>query len=121
MERMYDKMLRVSQARKDELPAKQERYSQSSKDKLAAVLERKFQTTFIGALSIFEELFGFLWGHGKEVGQLTAQEKEFRKKWEEVRTLVLNNGNNQYRAVINELQQYIVTWQGYHMQLPVKE
>jgi hypothetical protein len=34
-------------------------------------IEKKFNTTIIGSLAAIEESFGFLWGHGKRVDELT--------------------------------------------------
>jgi hypothetical protein len=114
MEPLYDKMRRVAQLRDEETAGRENRRREESKYKLKNIIEKKFKTTFIGALSCFEEEFGFLWGHGK-------QDEDLKERWERARTKILNNGNNQARAVLNELQQYLVNWQGYTMNLPVRE
>lgn len=121
MEPMYDKMRRVAQIRSEETAIREDIRKEESKRKLKNIIEKKFKTTFIGALSCFEEEFDFLWGHGKQEEDLTQEEKSMKDRWERARTKILNNGNNQARAVLNELQQYLVNWQGYTMQLPVKE
>jgi hypothetical protein len=120
MEDLHNTMRRVSALRKDEESDRQKRLAKRSKDKLAQIVEKKFKTTFIGALSCFEELFGFLWGQGKPENQLTEREKEMYDRWQQCRTKILNNGNNQARAVLNELQQYMINWQGYSMNLQVR-
>ena len=41
----------------------QQRYLDESKRRLGKIVETKLKTSFIGALSQFEQEFGFLWGH----------------------------------------------------------
>lgn len=66
------------------------------------ILTKRFQTTMIGALFEFEENFGYLWGLDKD--NLTEQEERFREKWENTRNQILNNGNNQLRKCIADLE-----------------
>lgn len=100
--------------------ANKERSAANSRRKLEGVVQKKCQTIMIGALARFEERFGSLWGHGKPVTELTPEELEQREKWDLVRTEVLNNGNNQLRAVKEELSRYTVSYEGYILKLPVK-
>jgi uncharacterized protein YdcH (DUF465 family) len=67
------------------------------------ILTKRFQTTMIGALFQFEESFGYLWGFDKDEEDLTDNEKYFRLKWEDARYNILNNGNNQLRSAIKDL------------------
>lgn len=57
----------------------------------------------IGSLFEFEKMFGYLWGHTKEEEDLTDNELEFLDKWDSVRNQILNNGNNQLRKAIADL------------------
>lgn len=114
-------LLAVVEKRKQEAPLKSQKYNESSKEQLLKILETKLKTSFIAPLDFFETYFGVLWGHGKPVSELTAEEVKFREIWNEIRNNVLNNGNNQIRAVKNELAQYTVTWNRYHLNLKVKE
>lgn len=86
---------------------KQER-QELSEGCLKESIERKFRTTFIGALSAFEEEFGYLWGRGLPFNKLTAEQREEKLAWDAVRTKVLNNGNNQMRAAHDEISEYTV-------------
>ncbi len=97
----------------------QQRYLDESKKRLAKIVETKLKTAFIGALSHFEEEFGFLWGHEQQ-GDLTEEQEFMREIWERTRTAVLNNGNNQIRAVKSEVANHSIEWQRYRMELPVK-
>jgi hypothetical protein len=67
------------------------------------LLTKRFQTTMIGALHEFEKAFGYLWGHDKDEQDLTDKELDFLDRWENVRNLILNNGNNQLRKTLSDL------------------
>ena len=97
----------------------QQRYLDESKRRLARIVETKLKTSFIGALSHFEQEFGFLWGHGQQ-GDLTEEQEFMKEIWDRTRTAVLNNGNNQIRAVKSEIANHSIEWQRYRAELPVK-
>ena len=89
--------------------------------RLGEILERKLRTTFIGAISAIEEsLFGKLWGHGLRPEERTEDQQRWYDAWQQVRTKILNNGNNQLRAVQNELSLHKVEWLRHQTVLPVK-
>lgn len=69
-----------------------------NKNQILQNLETRFKTTMIGALAKFEESFGHLW---EEVG---PDQQEYIDTWEYTRNLILNNGNKQMRAAINDLE-----------------
>ena len=95
-----------------------ERFKNVSKKRLAKCIEKKCKTTMIGAIASFEEVFGVLWGHGNE--QLSQEEQYWLEKWEEARTLVLNNGNNQIRAAMDEVDEYTVSWNRHRIDFIIK-
>ena len=97
----------------------EKRYKEHSKKRLMDNIQRKFSTTMIGALSEFEKIFGGVWGYGIPFDQLSDDEMEFRKMWEEARTNILNNGNNQARAALDEIAQYTMTWDKYRTEFIV--
>jgi len=66
-------------------------------DRIITDIEIKFKTTMIGSLARFEESFGHLW---EEEG---PDQQEYLDLWEYTRNSILNNGNKQMRAAINEL------------------
>lgn len=113
----FDKMRGLVERNKLE---KEEKIKEDSKNKLRALIEKKFKTTFIGALSQFEEVFGYLWGHHAQNSELSDNQLKFKKLYERVRNNVLNNGNTQLRALLNELDQYSLEWQPYQFNLKVK-
>ena len=90
--------------------AKDSKYKEKSKKRFVSILSTKMKTSFIGAISSCEKNFGFLWGHGKEESELSEQEFQMREIWENVRAEILDNGNSQLRASINEVNNYTVHW-----------
>lgn len=95
-------------------------YKEDSENRLKESIERKFRTTFIGALSAFEEEFGYLWGRGLPLNKLTDAEHQERLAWDRVRTNVLNNGNNQMRAAHDEISQHSIERDKYRVSLKPK-
>jgi hypothetical protein len=74
------------------------------KDETKEILTKRFQTTMIGSLFEFEKVFGYLWGQFKNDNEpLSAQEEYFLDKWDQVRNQILNNGNNQLRKALADL------------------
>jgi len=72
---------------------------------------KKFQTTMIGALARFEENFGHLWDDDSK------QAERFAILWEDTRNAILNNGNKQARAALNDISDHLnqnVVKQRYH-------
>jgi hypothetical protein len=67
------------------------------------ILTKRFQTTMIGALFEFEKMFGGLWGCHKHDDDLTNNELDILDKWNFVRNQILNNGNNQLRKAISDI------------------
>jgi len=85
-----------------------------SKDKLKKVSKTKMRTSFIGALSAVEKHFSELWEiFPDDEEDLIADKKFWKNVWELCRAEILNNGNNQLRAMEAEIDQYSVSWDGY--------
>lgn len=71
------------------------------------IAEKRIETTMIGALSRFENIFGYLWGHHKNHNeQLTDKEVYFDNLWQDVRNNILNHGNQQIRAMNNDMNKH---------------
>lgn len=100
--------------------ANDQRYEAHSKDNLKRNVTTKFKTTMIGALVRFEETFGNLWGHGKQDHELTREEAQNRKKWNFIRTEILNNGNNQLRSALMEIDQHTVKYNKMEYQFSIR-
>ncbi|MHA2083042.1 MAG: hypothetical protein ACXABD_04750 [Candidatus Thorarchaeota archaeon] len=90
-----------------------DQYNEFSKKRLLTNLEKKFNTTTIGSLAVFEEEFGYLWGHGKHYKELTDEEKTLRRKWKKARTDILDLGGANLRASQSEIAQYSLQWNRY--------
>jgi len=107
------KLDRIVQQRKFKRMESADRYAEQSRERLIRNMETKIRTTMIGSLSLMEEKFGFLWGRGKSRGQMTQQELDMEQLKDELRTEILNGGNNQLRAAVAELNQYDIKWNRY--------
>lgn len=104
--------------RKRNLQAHREK---GARERLSNILDKKFSTVTIGALAAFEDNFGYLWGHGQPLEELTPDQREMREYWEETRERILDNGNSNRRAARNEISQYTVTWNRYETEFFVKK
>jgi hypothetical protein len=72
----------------------------ASRERLCASCGKEDYHVFIGALARFEEFFGAAWGpRPARAEECTPDQLAWREVWERCRTEVLNNGNNQNRAV----------------------
>lgn len=116
-----DKFRQMQDYRNSRKIAANENYKHQSKRRLQKAMETKINTTMIGAISAIEEKFGFLWGQGRPASQLTDRELDMLALKDELRTEILNNGNNQKRAAIAEINQYEVEWKRHHMDLAVEQ
>ena len=116
MEDSYAEMIRKSDKYKID---KAKKYQDVSKDRLLKISKKKIQTTMIGALSTLEKSFGFLWGH-ESSEELTPEQEHLKEIYDEVRSEILDRGNNQARNLEAEFAQYDVNWLKYQITLPVK-
>jgi len=96
---------------------KKEKIQQSIKDRFKRIINTKLETCFIFALSEMERIFGNkLWGHNLSEDKLTDTQKENREKWKEIRLNILNNGNQQRRSLISELDLHDMIFIGYRIE-----
>ena len=115
MDNDYTELVRKSAEFK---AAKADQYLDLSKERLLKIGKKKIQTTMIGALSTLEKRFGFLWGQDQE-GDLTPEQEHMKELYEEIRSEILDRGNNQMRNLEAEFAQYDIKWLRYNMKLPV--
>ena len=111
----FSELVRSSRKYKSDKEAK---YKDSSRDRLSKIAKKKIETTMIGALSSIEKNLGFLWGH-EEQRDLTPEEQHVKNIYDQIRSEILDKGNNQIRNLEAELAQYEVTWLRYPMTLPI--
>ena len=117
----WNELERAARYEKDQAAQSQERLKEQSRQRLLKIISTKMRTAFIGALSAFEVRFGELWGHGKDVSELTREQKARRQMWEEARQNILNNGNGQLRALELELALYEILWKRYQTTLSLSD
>ena len=115
---MYDNYTELVRKSADFKTAKTDQYLDLSKERLLKIGKKKIQTTMIGALSTLEKRFGFLWGQDQE-GDLTPEQEHLKELYEEIRSEILDRGNNQMRNLEAEFAQYDIKWLRYNMKLPV--
>lgn len=87
-------------------------------DKVKSECKKKVDTTMIGALCAIEEVFGDLWNH-KSLKR-TKEQSEWYNKYEELRSRILDNGNNQKRKLETELDNYEIQYKTYHYDFVIK-
>jgi len=59
--------------------------------------KKKFETSLIGSLARFEKYFSYLW----------EEDDHFLDLWQKARNEILNHGNNQARAALEELEMFM--------------
>jgi len=116
-----DQFRRITQCKEGTRQEAVKRYALQSKERMKRNMETKIRTTMIGSLSVIDDTLGYLWGQGKPRSQLTDQEIEMEQIKEELRTEILNNGNNQIRAASAEINQYDITWNRYRYNSDFKD
>lgn len=87
----------------------------SSRRQIIEQIETRFRTIMIGALARFEKEFGGLWNNNHDPSN--DQELYFRDKWEDLRSDILDHGNNQMRQGLEELTEYLNTVEKYRLQV----
>lgn len=118
---VYAQMRAAARANVGDLAEAKKRLKLVSRGRLLGIIATKIRTTMIGALAAVEEAIGReLWGHGKPERDCTPEQLRWRAVWQErVRPGILNNGNNQLRAMQSEVELYEILFIGYQNVLPV--
>ena len=111
----------MAMAHRKQKEIKEGKYKDKSKKRLSNIISTKIKTSFIGSISACENHLGFLWGHGKEDSELTENEVAMKEIWESIRAKILDNGNSQLRAAMNELNHYSISWDRYHLDIEIKD
>ena len=112
-----DKQLRILKQKVQE--ARQQKYLEDSKQRLIKIAETKMRTCFMGSISSIEDYFGFLWGKDVPTEQRSKEQDDFYEIWQQLRTEILNKGNTQLRGLTTEITNHVVSWNRYHIELPV--
>lgn len=117
MDAMQSQLRRAGQAWHEKSKEQDDNFLEESRKRLGRILKKKFNTCFIGALDCFEKAFGHLWGHNIPEFKRSEEQLRWTDLWKRVRTDILNNGNNQIRAVESELQLHSTRWEPYQATL----
>jgi hypothetical protein len=95
---------------------KDKRYKEDSRERLKKICITKVRTTMIGALESIEKRFN---QYKSNNNKPTNEELILEKLFNEIRTEILDRGNQQIRNLEAEFEQYIIEWKRYTLQLPV--
>jgi hypothetical protein len=91
---------------------------QRSKMRLKKDVKKKIETTMIGALASIEKFFGSFWGHNEE--SKTPEHAAIKEVYEELRSEILDKGNMQIKNSELDIENYDVTWNKYHYNIPIQ-
>lgn len=111
----YKTLIQLKREREAQRSAK---YRLDSRERLKTIASKKIRTTMIGALDTIERHFGVFWEAEKD-GTLSDEAKHVKQIYERIREEILDNGNNQIRNMMTEIDQYDVEWLRYTLNLPV--
>lgn len=84
--------------------------SETSEKILKRFLETHFKTVFVGAVSHFEDEFGFLWGESEDFDEanLSDEQKFFYEKFLNVRDRIFTQGNREKKEALAKLKHFSV-------------
>lgn len=94
----------------------EDKQREMSRERLLKATKKKIQTTMIGALHSIEQHFGFLWNVESE--NLSMEQIQLKEIFEDLRSEILDRGNNQIRNLENEFTHYDIIWKKYSLKLP---
>jgi hypothetical protein len=94
----------------------QEQYLRESNERLKNICTKKVDTTMIGALDIISKEIDELTRNLSESDSITLHEAYSR-----MRSKILDNGNNQKRALKEEFKHYTIRWNMYSMSMQFKQ
>lgn len=86
----------------------------SDKQELRKYITTSIRTTMIGSLSAFEEQFGYLWGHGNDPKDRTEEQQYMFILWQEVRSNILDLGNNSIDIANRSTNKYNISKKGFY-------
>lgn len=90
-----------------------------SRESLKKLVAKRIQTTMIGALAAIEEKFKDFWTP-KDGDKMTEEQQSLYNIFQEIRSSILDNGNNQIRLLEKDIEQFDVEARQYTIQLKVK-
>lgn len=109
-----------AQAHQEFKRRQEQKKKEEDRQLLADNLSKKLMTTGVGSLSIFEENFGYLWGHKKKKEDLTENEALFLELYGKVRDEVFDNINGQIRGMQAELNLHDIEYTGFKHKFQVR-
>ena len=102
---------------------RQKKYEDASLEHLKRIIKKRCQTIFVGAVAKMEDHFGELWGEELELDeeQMNAIQRKWFDKFLTVRELVFDQGNDQITKLVNDIDNFCVSWSKLHIEFITKE
>ena len=89
-------------------------------EKLIYEATKDMQTIMIGELDRFERVFAYLWGSDADINTLSLKELQFRDMWQDVRTQILDFGNDKIREFKEKMINFNETGSLYTMKFNMR-
>jgi hypothetical protein len=112
-----DDHYKLAEIRKQKDLEKDKRYKEDSRERLKQICLTKVRTTMIGAVEAVEKRFEQLYNKSNKP---TNEQLLLEKIFGEIRTEILDKGNQQMRNLETEFEQYVIEWKRFTLQLPVR-
>ncbi len=97
---------------------------QSCKERLKTIAKKKMTTIMIGSLDAVEKKLGFLFGLDKDGkptnNSLSEEEQHIKNLYKEIRSSILDLGNDQIYNLHEEIDMHEIEWNRYHIKLPIR-
>ena len=95
-----------------------EKHYQESKNQLINVVEKRIKTTMIGAIATIEESLSCFWK--TEEGSMNEEQKQIYNIFQDMRSKILDNGNNQIRLLEKDVDNFNIEAKKYHISFQIK-
>jgi hypothetical protein len=103
---IYEKARAIAQQERREA---EENATLKSREALDKIVSRRCTTIFIGCLDSIEQKLGHLWGMDKRLRDLNREERLFLEIWKSLRKEILDKGNVQKKALLEDTDCFEVT------------
>jgi len=106
----FDKMSSARNSKRDK-----EWYFRDSKKRFTINANKKMETCYIGIISLFEEKFGSIWGHGLKDMDRSEKQLKNKKVWDSCRQQILDHANKERRGLHKEIDEYEFYWKRHNI------
>lgn len=119
-----DNFLELIRQKRERDQAREVKIEESCKERLKKIAKTKMTTIMIGALDSIEKNLGFLFGLDDD-GQpthatLSNEETHIKRLYDNIRSTILDLGNDQIKNLHKEIDMHKIEWNRYHLTLPIR-